>query len=71
MLASLDTTRLEMVEHHFEAPRTGVGGAGASIWLFKATKAGRARLELKKVRPWNADDPASERFAVDLRIGRA
>jgi predicted secreted protein len=66
-LTPVDTRVLEMVEHHFEAPR-GVGGVGTSVWLFTPKQPGRAGLELKKVRPWNADDPAAQRFEVHLNI---
>ena len=66
-LRPVDDGALEMVKHHFEAPR-GVGGVGTSVWEFITKRPGRAALELKKVRPWNADDPAADRFEVNLDI---
>jgi predicted secreted protein len=68
-LTSVDSEALEMEEHRYEPARAGVGGAGASVWRFTPKRAGRTRVELKKVRPWNPGDPAGERFAVDLEIG--
>lgn len=68
-LTAIDPARLEMMEHSYEPTRAGVGSAGASVWKFTPTHAGRTRLELKKLRPWNPADPASEHFAVDLVIG--
>jgi predicted secreted protein len=67
-LTSVDADTLEMKEHGYEPARTGVGGAGASVWRFTPKHAGRTRLELKKVRPWNPGDPAGDRFAVVLEI---
>ena len=67
-LTSVDADTLEMKEHGYEPARAGVGGAGASVWRFRTKQAGRARLELKKVRPWNLGDPAGERFAVNVEI---
>lgn len=68
-LTPVDAASIEMVEQHYEPLRAGVGGVGASVWTFSPKRAGRTRLELKKVRPWNPGDPAGERFAVDLEIG--
>ena len=68
-LTSVDSDTLEMIEHGYEPARAGVGGAGASVWRFTPKQAGRTRLELKKLRPWNPGDSAAERFAVDLEIG--
>jgi predicted secreted protein len=67
-LAGVDAEALEMKEHRYEPGRSGVGGAGASIWRFVPRRTGRTRLELKKLRPWNPGDPAGERFAVDVEI---
>lgn len=68
-LKSVDSDELEMIEHRYEPTRAGVGGAGASVWRFKAKHAGHTRVELKKARPWDAADSAGERFVVDLEIG--
>ena len=67
-LTPVSHEHLETMEHHFEAPGAGVGGVGASVWTFKAKRPGHAGLALKKVRPWNADDPAARRFEVGLDI---
>ena len=69
-LTSVDSDTLEMKEHRYEPARAGVGGAGSSVWQFTPKQAGLAHVELKKVRPWNPGDPAGERFAVDLEIGK-
>jgi predicted secreted protein len=68
-LGSVDADTIEIKEHHYEPTRAGIGGAGASVWRFTPKRAGRTRLELKKLRPWNPGDSAGERFAVDLEIG--
>ena len=67
-LTPVDSATLEMTEHRYEPTRAGVGSAGASVWRFTPRQMGRIRLELVKLRPWKADDPAAERFAVDLDI---
>jgi inhibitor of cysteine peptidase len=67
-LTTVDSARLEMAEHRYEPTRAGVGSAGASIWTFVPKKAGRTRLELKKLRPWSPGEPAGEPFAVSLEI---
>ena len=67
-LTPIDSAALEMKDHRYEPARAGVGGEGASVWRFTPKHAGRTRLELKKVRPWNPADPAGERFAVDVEI---
>lgn len=67
-LTSVDSDKLEMTEHHYESTRADVGSAGASVWRFTPKHAGRTRLELKKVRPWNRADPAADRYSVDLDI---
>jgi inhibitor of cysteine peptidase len=70
-LTPVDAGTLEMTEHHYEDTRAGVGSAGASVWTFTPRTAGHARLELRKVRPWNPRDAGGERFSVDLEIGGA
>ena len=67
-LTSVDSDKLEMTEHHYERTRAGVGSAGASVWRFTPKHAGRTRLELKKVRPWNPADSAGDVYSVDLDI---
>ncbi len=67
-LTAVDPASLELVEHRYEPTRAGVGSAGASMWKFTPKHSGRTRLELQKVRPWNADDPTAERFAVEIDI---
>ena len=67
-LTSADPARLENTEHHYEPVRAGVGSAGASVWTFTPKQTGPTSLELKKVRPWEPDNPAAERFAVHLDI---
>ena len=66
--SSVDASRLELQQHDYETTRAGVGSAGASVWTFVARKAGRTRLELKQLRPWDPSDSAAERFSVDLEI---
>jgi predicted secreted protein len=68
-VTSADSDTLEMTGQHYEDARAGVGSAGACVWTFTPKSAGRARLELKRVRPWNPRDAAGERFAVDVDIG--
>lgn len=70
-LTPVDAGTLEMTEHHYEDTCAGVGSAGASVWTFTPRTAGHARVELKKVRPWNPRDAGGERFSVDLDIGGA
>jgi predicted secreted protein len=65
-LWSVDPATLEMIEHRYEP--SGAGSVGASVWSFKPKKAGRTRLSLTQLRPWKADDPAAEEFAVLLDI---
>ena len=67
-LSSVDPLTLEMIEHHYEPPRAGIGSGGASVWSFKPRKAGRTRLSLLKQRAGNADGPPAEHFAVILDI---
>ena len=66
-LTPVDDAVLEMVQHHFEAP-AGIGGVGASVWVFTPKAPGHALLQLKKVRPWTPGDPAAQRFEVELNI---
>lgn len=70
-LTSAGTAALEMSGHHYEQTGAGIGSAGASVWTFTPKQAGHARIELKKVRPWNPRDAGGERFAVDVDIGGA
>jgi inhibitor of cysteine peptidase len=70
MVTEIDAGTLDIMEHHHE-DHAGVGSAGMCVWTFTPRKAGHARLELKKARPWNPRDAAGERFAVDLDIGGA
>jgi inhibitor of cysteine peptidase len=67
-VTSIDAHKLEIATDAYESTRAGVGSAGASVRTFAARSAGRTRLELKKVRPWNPEDPAAERFWVELNI---
>jgi inhibitor of cysteine peptidase len=67
-LTSVDTAKLDMTEHRYEPTRAGIGSAGASVWRFTPKQLGRTRLELVKLRPGNLDDPAAERFAIELDI---
>ena len=67
-VTSIDHHTLEVATEAYESARAGIGSAGASVRTFTAKRAGRTRLELKKVRPWNPDDPAAQTFWVELNI---
>jgi predicted secreted protein len=67
-LTSVNSARLELIEHRYVPTRAGVGSAGASVWKFAPKKAGRTRLVLKKLRPWSPSAPAGEPFAVSLEV---
>jgi predicted secreted protein len=45
----------------------GVGAGGTARWRFRATRAGRAHLELTRSRPWETAGQ-STRFAVTIDI---
>ena len=67
-VSSIDSDVLEIAAQDYEPARAGVGSAGVSVWTLAPKHAGRTRIELKKIRPWNKDDPAAERFTVELTI---
>lgn len=67
-LTSIDTDRLDMKDERYAPDRAGIGSAGASVWRLTPKKTGRARVELKKVRPWDPADSARDSFAVVLKI---
>jgi predicted secreted protein len=66
--ASLDHTHLTLEHHGYQPRSAAVGGAGTAVWRFRARLAGTTRVELKKSRPWEPADSATERFAIDLDI---
>ena len=66
--SSLDELRVTVKSHGYQATGAAVGSAGTTVWRVSASQPGTARVELKKSRPWEPADSASERFAVDLDI---
>ena len=67
-VSSLDQTRVVVESHGHQPMSAAVGSAGTAVWRLRATRAGTTRVELKKSRPWEPADSASERFAVDFDI---
>ena len=48
-----DTSVLEKVDNKYEAPNTGlIGAGGKEIWNFKALKAGKSSLTMEYSQPW-------------------
>ena len=66
--SSLDDTHLDVEYHGYQPRSAAVGAAGTAVWRLCAKAAGTTRVELKKSRPWEPADSASERFVIDLDI---
>ena len=69
-VASLDETRVAVTSQRYQATSTAVGSAGMALWTLTAKAAGTAHVALKKSRPWEPAEAATERFEVDLHIVR-
>jgi len=67
-VASLDETHIRVVEQSYQSMSTAIGGAGVAVWRLETTRPGRTRVQLKKSRPWESDDTASQHFVVDLDV---
>ena len=46
----------------------GIGGGGRRTLVFKARKAGTARVQLKLWRDWEGESSTTDRYAVTLRV---
>ena len=66
--ASLDQNLLSQEAHDFHPGGPGVGSGGTVVWRFHGKREGRTRLELKKVRSWEAGAEPVGQFAVSLEI---
>jgi predicted secreted protein len=67
-VSSLDETRVAVTSQRYHATSAAVGSAGTTVWTLTAKAAGTTSVALKKSRPWEPAEAASQRFAVDLDI---
>jgi len=62
LVQPLDPNILELVSSEYRPTETKlVGAGGKEVWTFKAVGAGKAKLSLKYVRPWEKDAKPAER----------
>ncbi|HKW02711.1 MAG TPA: protease inhibitor I42 family protein [Vicinamibacterales bacterium] len=67
---SLDASLLSQEGHDYRQGGPGVGSGGTVVWRFRAKGEGRARIELKKARSWEAGAEPAGQFAVSIDIKR-
>jgi inhibitor of cysteine peptidase len=61
LAAPLDEALVKLVSSTYQAPRTGLLGAGGQeIWTFRAVGRGQTVIQLKYVRPWEKDATPAE-----------
>ena len=66
--ASLHQNFLSQEAHDYHPGGPAVGSGGTIVWRFKATREGHTRLEMKKIRAWEADSAPTGQFAVSIEI---
>jgi len=66
----VDDSLIDLVSSEYVADNTGlVGSGGRSVWTFKASRAGKAQISFKYIRPWEKDVPPVKEasYTVDIR----
>lgn len=61
LAAALDEAIVKLVSSTYQAPKTGlIGAGGQEIWTFRAIARGQTVIKLKYVRPWEKDVAPAE-----------
>lgn len=68
VVTGLDQTLIALMSQRYQTTGANVGGAGTGVWTLTAKQTGTTQLELRKSRPWEKDNSASERFSVGVDI---
>lgn len=66
-----DKTRLEKVSNHYQAdanPNRMVGVGGTETLMFKALKSGHAKIQVRYIRSWEAQDTAAQVAKYQIEI---
>jgi inhibitor of cysteine peptidase len=69
LAAPLDEALVKLVSNTYQAPRTGLLGAGGQeIWTFRAVGRGQTVIQLKYVRPWEKDAAPAETASCSVIV---
>jgi inhibitor of cysteine peptidase len=64
-----DTGVLEKTDNKYEAPTSGLMGAGGKeVWTFKALKAGTTTLSMDYSQPWVGGQKGSNSFSLTIVV---
>ena len=66
--ADIDESLIVVESADYKAANIAVGSGGVERWMLRARLPGTARIELKRLRPWEGDRSIVERFNVTLSI---
>ena len=69
LAAPLDEAIVKLVGSTYQAPATGlIGAGGQEIWTFRAVGRGQTVIQLKYVRPWEKDAPPAETASYQVTV---
>jgi inhibitor of cysteine peptidase len=64
-----DTAVLEKTDNKYEAPTSGLMGAGGKeVWTFKALKTGTTTLSMEYSQPWEGGQKGTNSFNVTVVV---
>lgn len=62
-----DTTILQKTDNKYEAPTSGlIGAGGKEIWNFKTLKAGKTTLTMEYSQPWEGGEKGARTFNLTV-----
>lgn len=69
LAAALDEAIVKLVSSTYQAPKTGlIGAGGQEIWTFKAVGLGETVIRLNYVRPWEKDATPAETASYKVTV---
>ncbi|MDD5288208.1 MAG: protease inhibitor I42 family protein [Dehalococcoidales bacterium] len=64
-----DTDILQKTDNKYEAPNTGlIGAGGKEIWNFKALKEGKSTLTMEYSQPWAGGQKGAKSFSLTVIV---